>query len=81
MKDSGIGRENGREAFRAYTQTKSVIVNLADGECICSGLSDPTADQLSQSEKLCVKTGSGTTALMCGTARRWIFRNLGSEGL
>ena len=28
MKDSGMGRENGWEAYRAYTQTQSVVVNL-----------------------------------------------------
>lgn len=28
-KDSGIGRENGLEALRQYTQTHSVIVNLS----------------------------------------------------
>ncbi|KAJ3327192.1 hypothetical protein HDU91_004434, partial [Kappamyces sp. JEL0680] len=27
MKQSGMGRENGREAFYAYTQAKSVVVN------------------------------------------------------
>ena len=26
MKDSGMGRENGLEAFHEYTQTKSVVV-------------------------------------------------------
>ncbi len=30
LKESGIGRENGLEAYREYTQTKSVIVNLDD---------------------------------------------------
>jgi acyl-CoA reductase-like NAD-dependent aldehyde dehydrogenase len=29
-KDSGIGRENGIDGYRAYTQTRSVIVNLSD---------------------------------------------------
>ncbi|KAE9410015.1 aldehyde dehydrogenase [Gymnopus androsaceus JB14] len=29
MKESGIGRENGLEAFEAYTQSKSTIVNVA----------------------------------------------------
>ncbi|KAF5322811.1 hypothetical protein D9619_000478 [Psilocybe cf. subviscida] len=29
MKESGIGRENGLEAFAAYTQSKSTIVNIA----------------------------------------------------
>ncbi|KAI0660816.1 aldehyde dehydrogenase [Cubamyces menziesii] len=29
MKESGIGRENGLEAFEAYTQSKSTIVNIA----------------------------------------------------
>ncbi|KLO15679.1 aldehyde dehydrogenase [Schizopora paradoxa] len=29
MKESGIGRENGIEAFNAYTQSKSTIVNTA----------------------------------------------------
>ncbi|KAF9450137.1 aldehyde dehydrogenase [Macrolepiota fuliginosa MF-IS2] len=29
MKDSGIGRENGLEAFESYSQTKSTIVNIA----------------------------------------------------
>ena len=28
-KDSGIGRENGLEALRQYTQTHSVVVNLS----------------------------------------------------
>ncbi len=28
FKDSGIGRENGWEALREYTQTQSIIVNL-----------------------------------------------------
>ncbi|KAJ3902579.1 aldehyde dehydrogenase domain-containing protein [Lentinula edodes] len=32
MKESGIGRENGLEAFEAYTQSKSTIVNLASSE-------------------------------------------------
>ncbi|KAJ3871330.1 aldehyde dehydrogenase domain-containing protein [Lentinula edodes] len=32
MKQSGIGRENGLEAFEAYTQSKSTIVNLASSE-------------------------------------------------
>lgn len=30
FKESGVGRENGREAWREYTQTHSVIVNLDD---------------------------------------------------
>jgi len=29
MKESGIGRENGIEAFEAYSQSKSTIVNFA----------------------------------------------------
>jgi acyl-CoA reductase-like NAD-dependent aldehyde dehydrogenase len=29
-KDSGMGRENGLEAFREYTQTRSVVVNTSD---------------------------------------------------
>ncbi|TDL29212.1 aldehyde dehydrogenase [Rickenella mellea] len=32
MKESGIGRENGVEAFEAYTQSKSTIVNVAPAE-------------------------------------------------
>ena len=28
FKDSGLGRENGREAIDAYLQTKSVLVNI-----------------------------------------------------
>ncbi|PPR04034.1 hypothetical protein CVT24_010609, partial [Panaeolus cyanescens] len=32
MKESGIGRENGLEAYNAYTQSKSVIVNTASSE-------------------------------------------------
>ncbi|KAI0638355.1 aldehyde dehydrogenase [Trametes polyzona] len=32
MKESGIGRENGLEAFEAYTQSKSTIVNIASAE-------------------------------------------------
>ncbi|KAK7696664.1 hypothetical protein QCA50_001322 [Cerrena zonata] len=32
MKESGIGRENGLEAFEAYTQSKSTIVNTASVE-------------------------------------------------
>ncbi|EJF62414.1 aldehyde dehydrogenase [Dichomitus squalens LYAD-421 SS1] len=32
MKESGIGRENGVEAFEAYTQSKSTIINIADAE-------------------------------------------------
>ncbi|KAL7408929.1 aldehyde dehydrogenase [Mrakia frigida] len=32
MKDSGIGRENGMEAYRSYTQSKSVIMNVASEE-------------------------------------------------
>eukprot|EP01138_Halocafeteria_seosinensis_P016399 gb/GECG01016730.1/.p1 GENE.gb/GECG01016730.1/~~gb/GECG01016730.1/.p1 ORF type:complete len:527 (+),score=64.36 gb/GECG01016730.1/:1-1581(+) len=30
MKDSGIGRENGHEALREYSQIKSVVVNTGD---------------------------------------------------
>lgn len=30
MKDSGLGRENGWEAMREYTQTQSIIVNLSN---------------------------------------------------
>jgi len=30
MKDSGLGRENGLDAFIEYTQTKSIIVNVSD---------------------------------------------------
>jgi acyl-CoA reductase-like NAD-dependent aldehyde dehydrogenase len=30
MKDSGLGRENGREALREYSQTKSVVVGTSD---------------------------------------------------
>lgn len=30
MKDSGIGRENGHEALREYSQVKSIIVNTSD---------------------------------------------------
>ncbi|KAF8320693.1 aldehyde dehydrogenase [Clavulina sp. PMI_390] len=30
MKESGIGRENGVEAYEAYSQSKSTIVNIAD---------------------------------------------------
>ena len=30
MKHSGMGRENGREAYRHYTQTKSVVVSYDD---------------------------------------------------
>jgi len=29
MKESGIGRENGIEALEAYSQSKSIIVNVA----------------------------------------------------
>jgi len=32
MKESGIGRENGIEAFEAYSQSKSTIVNTASAE-------------------------------------------------
>ncbi|KAK7060422.1 hypothetical protein VNI00_001187 [Paramarasmius palmivorus] len=32
MKESGIGRENGLEAFEAYSQSKSTIVNIASAE-------------------------------------------------
>ncbi|THV08327.1 aldehyde dehydrogenase [Dendrothele bispora CBS 962.96] len=32
MKESGIGRENGMEAFEAYSQSKSTIVNIASTE-------------------------------------------------
>jgi len=32
MKDSGIGRENGSEAFEAYSQSKSVVFNTATAE-------------------------------------------------
>ncbi|KXN89547.1 NAD/NADP-dependent betaine aldehyde dehydrogenase [Leucoagaricus sp. SymC.cos] len=32
MKESGIGRENGLEAFHAYSHTKSTIVNVAPPE-------------------------------------------------
>ncbi|KAG8218564.1 aldehyde dehydrogenase domain-containing protein [Butyriboletus roseoflavus] len=32
MKESGIGRENGLEAFEAYSQSKSVILNTATAE-------------------------------------------------
>ncbi|GJE84231.1 aldehyde dehydrogenase [Phanerochaete sordida] len=32
MKDSGIGRENGTEAFDAYSQSKSTVVNVATME-------------------------------------------------
>ncbi|KAI0298920.1 aldehyde dehydrogenase domain-containing protein [Russula brevipes] len=32
MKESGIGRENGVEAFEAYSQSKSTIVNVASAE-------------------------------------------------
>ncbi|KAJ4479296.1 aldehyde dehydrogenase domain-containing protein [Lentinula aciculospora] len=32
MKESGIGRENGLEAFEAYSQSKSTIVNVATSE-------------------------------------------------
>eukprot|EP00455_Lapot_gusevi_P041735 TRINITY_DN4879_c0_g1_i12.p1 TRINITY_DN4879_c0_g1~~TRINITY_DN4879_c0_g1_i12.p1 ORF type:complete len:477 (-),score=147.15 TRINITY_DN4879_c0_g1_i12:76-1314(-) len=30
MKDSGMGRENGWEAYREYSQTKSVVLNLSE---------------------------------------------------
>ena len=30
MKDSGVGRENGREALREYTQARSIIVRTSD---------------------------------------------------
>ena len=29
-KNSGLGRENGIDAFHEYTQTKSVVVNCSD---------------------------------------------------
>lgn len=32
MKESGIGRENGLEAFESYSQSKSTIVNIAPAE-------------------------------------------------
>ncbi|ESK94475.1 aldehyde dehydrogenase [Moniliophthora roreri MCA 2997] len=32
MKESGIGRENGLEAFEAYSQSKSTIVNVASAD-------------------------------------------------
>jgi len=32
MKDSGIGRENGLEAYESYSQSKSIIVNIASAE-------------------------------------------------
>ncbi len=32
VKASGVGRENGHEAFNAYTKTKSVIINYATEE-------------------------------------------------
>ncbi|KAF8915794.1 aldehyde dehydrogenase domain-containing protein [Mucidula mucida] len=32
MKESGIGRENGLEAFESYSQSKSTIVNVAPAE-------------------------------------------------
>ncbi|KAH8094887.1 aldehyde dehydrogenase [Cristinia sonorae] len=32
MKDSGIGRENGIEAFESYSQSKSTIINIASAE-------------------------------------------------
>ncbi|KAI0034111.1 aldehyde dehydrogenase [Vararia minispora EC-137] len=32
MKESGIGRENGLEAFEAYSESKSIIVNIASPE-------------------------------------------------
>jgi acyl-CoA reductase-like NAD-dependent aldehyde dehydrogenase len=30
MKESGMGRENGWECLREYTQTQSIVVSLAD---------------------------------------------------
>jgi len=32
MKESGIGRENGSEAYDAYSQSKSIIINVASAE-------------------------------------------------
>ncbi|KAL5488191.1 hypothetical protein ACEPAI_6299 [Sanghuangporus weigelae] len=32
MKQSGMGRENGLEAYESYTQSKSIIVNIASNE-------------------------------------------------
>lgn len=32
MKNSGVGRENGHEAYRAYTQSRSVVLNFATEE-------------------------------------------------
>lgn len=32
MKESGIGRENGVEAFESYSQSKSIIINIATAE-------------------------------------------------
>ncbi|EJD01005.1 aldehyde dehydrogenase [Fomitiporia mediterranea MF3/22] len=32
MKQSGVGRENGLEAYESYTQSKSIIVNIASTE-------------------------------------------------
>jgi len=32
FKESGIGRENGIEAFREYTETKSVVVKISDSK-------------------------------------------------
>lgn len=32
MKESGIGRENGVEALEAYSQSKSIIVNVASAD-------------------------------------------------
>ncbi|KIO29040.1 hypothetical protein M407DRAFT_173561 [Tulasnella calospora MUT 4182] len=32
MKESGIGRENGLEAYESYTQSKSTIVNIASAD-------------------------------------------------
>ncbi|KIY49423.1 aldehyde dehydrogenase [Fistulina hepatica ATCC 64428] len=32
MKESGIGRENGLEAFNAYTQSKSTVINIASSK-------------------------------------------------
>lgn len=35
MKQSGIGRENGLDAYHSYTQSKSVIYNYAPtAECL-----------------------------------------------
>lgn len=35
MKDSGVGRENGREAYYAYSQSKSTIINYAPEDEVC----------------------------------------------